>query len=82
MRDIDPAKPGLQPSCAAESFSATPDGTFRRDPLPSCDDSSPPCWRLLPAAEYYCDGYLATEHFWEINTPEALAAFRRRFGQG
>jgi len=43
-------------------------------------DLSEPLERASAAGR--CDGYLATEHFWEINTPEALAAFRRRFGQG
>jgi len=43
-------------------------------------DLSEPLERASAAGR--CDGYLATEHFWEINTPEALAAFRGRFGQG
>ena len=60
VRDTDLATPGLQPSCTAESAQLTSDGSVTRSPLPSCDDSAPPCWRLLPSGGGTCEGSLAT----------------------
>jgi hypothetical protein len=55
VRDIDPATPGLQPDCSVEDLARTPGGTRTASRLPSCDESTPPCWRLTP--EGACGGY-------------------------
>jgi hypothetical protein len=46
LRDVDPAADGLQPECVVDDWTATPDGSVHEALLPSCDASSPPCWRL------------------------------------
>jgi hypothetical protein len=60
LRDTDLATPGLQPSCTAESAHITSAGSVTRSPLPSCDMSAPPCWRLLPSSSASCAGLGAT----------------------
>jgi len=55
VRDIDPATPGLQADCSVEDLAKTPDGTRTASRLPSCDESTPPCWWLTPEAG--CGGY-------------------------
>ena len=50
VRDVEPATPGLQAECTAAAHSAGPDGSVTSAPLPSCDQGSPPCWRLGPRA--------------------------------
>jgi hypothetical protein len=60
VRDTDPARPGLQPECVAESHLATPQGGTTTAALPSCDGAAPPCWRLIPSAGGSCPGYLVT----------------------
>jgi hypothetical protein len=60
VRDTDLGKPGLQAECVVERRLALPEGGFTTAALPSCDDASPPCWRLIPSPASYCRGYLAT----------------------
>jgi hypothetical protein len=50
VRDIDPATPGLQPECVVTDTVAQPDGSSTTTLLPSCDQSSPPCWSLRSGA--------------------------------
>jgi hypothetical protein len=54
IRDADPSRVGLQPTCAVDDITAEPDGLERRMALPSCDEAQPPCWRL--AADISCPG--------------------------
>jgi hypothetical protein len=56
VRDTDLSTPGVQPQCVFEDHLRAPDGTLTTANLPSCDVSSPPCWRLDPGF-FACDGY-------------------------
>lgn len=56
VRDIDPGTPGLQADCAVEDFLHSADNSWTPSALPSCDQSAPPCWRLLPT-DACGDGY-------------------------
>jgi len=47
LRDVDPARPGLQPECAVEGRADDVYGQQHRTSLPSCDHAPAPCWRLL-----------------------------------
>jgi hypothetical protein len=47
VRDTDPGTPGLQADCAFEDFPRAADGSWTAVRLPRCDQSAPPCWRLL-----------------------------------
>ena len=57
VRDTDPEKPGLQANCTVEDFATAPDGTRTSTRLPSCDESAPPCWRMI-ASSGYCNEYI------------------------
>ena len=50
VRDIDPVQPGLQADCTAVDRTLNPDGTWTDVPLPRCDESAPPCWRIVSNA--------------------------------
>jgi len=55
VRDLDPALPGPQVDCTVEDWSTVVEDAVPRDvhaQLPSCDVSSPPCWRLSPSAAF------------------------------
>jgi len=61
VRDTDTLSPGLQPNCTVIENSVHPDGSIATTPLPGCDASPPPCWRLNPPSPVgTCTGYLVT----------------------
>ncbi len=43
--DRDPARPGVQANCEVYQETKTSDGPVRTS-INSCDDASPPCWRI------------------------------------
>jgi hypothetical protein len=56
VRDVDLDAPGLQAECVVEDRSRGPDGSLTTAMLPSCNDSSPPCWRMTAGGT--CQGYV------------------------
>jgi hypothetical protein len=58
VRDTDLDAPGLQAACTVEDRSRGPDGSLTTSSLPSCDESQPPCWRMLPGGGVNCTGYV------------------------
>jgi hypothetical protein len=58
VRDTDPATPGLQADCAVEDVTTDGLGGFITRQVPSCDESSPPCWRMVAGAGVSCGGYI------------------------
>jgi hypothetical protein len=60
IRDVDPVADGLQPECVVDDWTTSVDGSEHEALLPSCDVSSPPCWRLDHVASL-CPGGWAFE---------------------
>jgi hypothetical protein len=55
IRDLNPDLAGPQVDCTVEDWSTVVDDTVPREvhsQLPSCDVSSPPCWRFSPSPAF------------------------------
>jgi hypothetical protein len=46
LRDVDPSREGVQPSCSVVEQVPGPGGTMIERPLPSCEAGGDPCWRI------------------------------------
>jgi hypothetical protein len=71
--DHDPGRPGLQPECTVTEGGPEAGGTVER-PLPRCETSAPPCWRVESEVTCPSGGAWVIDH--GSCTPPAVTTFK------